>query len=94
MRKEDKRDILEAQVSRAHEAKQILDNILLQETFAAMERDILATMKRLKPNDTEGRDVCWRELRALERFKGKFKNYLITGEHAERSLIQVMRDFL
>ena len=92
MNKQDKQRILDAQVKRGTEAQHLLDNVLLQETFASMERDILSTMKRLKPNDAEGRDVCWRELRSLERFKGKFKGYLTTGEHAERSLMQLLRE--
>lgn len=92
MRKEDKSRILDAQIKRAAEAEKLWSNLLMQETFASMERDILATMKRLKPNDVEGRDTCWRELRAIERFKGKFKNYLFTGEQAEKSLVQIVRD--
>lgn len=91
MNKENKRRILDAQARRGEEAQRLLDNVLLQETFGAMERDILATMKRLKPNDEEGRDVCWRELRALERFKGKFRSYVATGENAQKGLLQLLK---
>ncbi len=91
MDKRDKQFILEAQIKRGEEAKAIFENVLQQETFAAMERDILSTMKRLKPNDVESRDVCWRELRALERHKAKYKNYLFTGEVAKKSLAQLIR---
>lgn len=92
MRNEEKRRILDAQILRGAEAEKLWENALLQETFGAMERDILSTMKKLKPDDMEGRDVCWRELRSLERFRNKFKMYIHTGKAAEKSLMQVLRD--
>ena len=83
---DEKRAKLEAKFRRGEEAKRILAEPILAETFLALEADIIKTMKYLKPNDKEGVDVCFRELRSLERLKQKLHDYVTYGEHAKTSL--------
>jgi hypothetical protein len=88
---DEKRAISEARKRRAEEAQRVWDMPIVQESLNSMERDIIRTMKALKPNDNEGRDACWRELRALEIHRKKFLDYLTTGE-AARSFLQTLKD--
>lgn len=94
MDKESRRRLLDAQVRRGEEAGRVLANPLVATAFTAMEADIINTMKRLKPDETDALDMCWRELRALERFRGRFKGYLQTGEQAKKTLMQTIKEKL
>lgn len=89
---EQKQSLLDARMRRGEEAERLLSNPLMKQAIDSMEREIIGTMKALKPNDAEGRDVCWRELRALERFYHKFRGYVQIGEQAKKSLMQKIRE--
>jgi hypothetical protein len=90
----DRKATIELQIRRGEEARALLDNQLLRQAIIGMERDIISGMKSLKPEDVEGRDAYWRELRALERFQRKFTGYIRTGETAKKSLVQRFKDSL
>jgi hypothetical protein len=92
--KRDREAALSARVKRGEEAKRLLSNELLKHTLASIEEEIIKTMKRLKPNDVDGRDTCWRELRAHERFKQKLETYATVGDESHKTLLQTIREHL
>jgi len=78
--------IFEARRQRGLEAQLILSNKLIEHAFNEMEKDATETLKRIKPNDIDGRDTAWRELRAVSRFKERFEQYVTLGKEAEKTL--------
>lgn len=91
---EEKEAVLDARFRRGEEAARLLAEPLLKQVLASMETDVISTMKSLRPNDMEGRDTCFRELRAVERFRRKLQEYVQSGQHAKKSLKQRIKDIL
>lgn len=85
---------LEERARRADEARLLMGNPMLKDALERMERDIVGTMKNLKPNDAEGLDAMWRELRALERFKQKLATTMAVGDEARKSLMQRAKELM
>lgn len=79
---------LQAKFNRGEEARKILENPLFIHAMEEMERDIVLAMKRLNAGDEKGRDTLWRELRALTRMRGKFTQYVNSGESAAKELFK------
>lgn len=86
MNDEEKRRNLEERVIKAQAAKQLWENDLFQESLAEMESDVMATMRRLQPDDIKGLETCWRELRAVWRHLDKVKRRIDAGSEAESVL--------
>lgn len=85
---ESRRAVLDKLMRRGDDAKRIMSDPLVVTALDSMEADIIASLKGLKAGDTEGRDTLWRELRAHERFKAKFANYIRSGALAAKEINQ------
>lgn len=87
----DSESILRQREQRGEEAKRLLDNPLLIEAFASVERDIMTELARLDTDNDKRQDALCRDLRALRRIKTKFDGYVSTGEAAKRTLLDVLK---
>jgi hypothetical protein len=74
-----------AEVTRGQRAQAILDDPLVEEAFAAIERECLAEWRRAPARDVEGRERLWVMLKMAERFKAHFISLvdsgILAGEH-------------
>lgn len=86
----DEEMILEDRIRRGEQAQRILQDDLVIKVLSDMEGDVINVLKALKPNDLEGRDAAWRELRAVERFRQKFDAMIASGNKS-RTLLERLR---
>ena len=67
----------------------ILDDPLVDEAFAAIERECLAEWRRAPARDVEGRERLWLMLKMAERLKAHFVNLIDSGRLAAERIAQL-----
>lgn len=87
----DKEEVLRARQQRGDEAKKLLENKLLVEAFASIERDIMLDLGRLDTENDKRQDALCRDLRSIRRIKARFEAYVTTGEAAKKTLLEVLK---
>lgn len=79
----------EERVARANDAKRILNDPMVVEAFASIERAIYEKWSRSLPADTDGRESCHRMLQGLHEFRNHFQRKLEDGRLAQHDLDRV-----
>ena len=82
---------LHAQKQRGIRAKQILDDELIKKAFHDIRESIFDKIAQSSFKQQDDREDCYRMLRAIESFEGKFKQYINTGKVAEDKLNPLMK---
>jgi hypothetical protein len=77
------------EVTRGQRARAILDDPLVDEAFAAIERECLAEWRRAPARDVEGRERLWLMLKMAERLKAHFVNLIDSGRLAAERIAQL-----
>jgi hypothetical protein len=77
------------EVTRGQRARALLDDPLVDEAFAAIERECLAEWRRAPARDVEGRERLWLMLKMAERFKAHFVNLIDSGRLAGERIAQL-----
>ncbi len=70
-------------IERAVRARAILEDELVAQAFAAIERRAHDGWAHSRPEDRELRERAYRELRALQAFKAEFEKLIRDGRLAE-----------
>jgi hypothetical protein len=79
-------------VSRGQRARAILDDPLVDEAFAAIERECLAEWRRAPARDVEGRERLWLMLKMAERLKAHFVSLVDSGKLAAERVAQLEKE--
>jgi hypothetical protein len=79
----------EVEISRGQRAQAILDDPLVGEAFAAIERECLAEWRRAPARDIEGRERLWLMLKMTERLKAHFVSLIDGGRLAGERVAQL-----
>jgi len=77
------------QRARGEEAKRLLENSILKETFATVEKEIIAAWQDSMGGEGVQREEAYRLLRALRRLKGVMESFMYTGEIARKDLLEI-----
>jgi hypothetical protein len=72
--------------ARGQRARAILEDELVAEAFAVLERRAQETWAHSLPADSEGRERAYRELRALQALRAELEAWIRDGKVAERAL--------
>lgn len=75
-------------IIRASRARQILDDPMIQEAFASVEKTMTDAWKTSPDTDAEGRERCFRALLGLRAFKAFFEIAIEAGQVAEHQAEQ------
>jgi hypothetical protein len=70
------------EISRGLRAQAILEDPLVGEAFATIERECIAEWRRAPARDVDGRERLWLMLKMAERFKAHFESVISNGKLA------------
>ncbi len=84
----------EIEVSRGVRARAILDDPLVAEAFAAIERECLAEWRRAPARDVEGRERLWLMLKMAERLRAHFESLIDGGRLAGERIAALKKERL
>jgi hypothetical protein len=76
----------QAAVDRAVKAKALLDNELLQEAFAAVEKGVFDKIKNSKPDEREARERLYLALGLAEEVQSLIRGWLGSGQIAAQNI--------
>jgi hypothetical protein len=79
-------DKLQASISRAARAEELLKNELLQEAFSKLENDYTAAWKTWPAADRNGRERLWQAVNVLGKVKDHLTRVVADGRLAQRQL--------
>jgi hypothetical protein len=74
---------------RANEAKELLENPLLEEAFAQVEQAYLADWRSSGLADLEGRERIWLAIKVLEEVKRHLRIVVESGTIAKRDIDRI-----
>ena len=74
---------------RSRRAQAILQDGLVVEALAAIERRAHSAWAHSRPDDAEGREAAYRDLRALQAFKAEFEAMIRDGQVADFDLAEI-----
>jgi hypothetical protein len=77
------------EVARGQRARAILDDPLVDEAFATIERECLGEWRRAPARDVEGRERLWLMLKMAERLKAHFVSLIDSGKLAAERIAQL-----
>jgi hypothetical protein len=84
-------DKLQRDIGRGARATELLKNELLQESFAALERDYIEAWKITPARDTDGRERLWQAVNIV----GKVRDHLVKvandGKLSQRHLNELVK---
>ncbi len=69
-----------AELNRASQARDLLENPLLQEALAAIEQEILDKWKKSSESQSEDRESLYLLLRSKQRFESILKQWISSGK--------------
>lgn len=81
-----------SEMARGERAQAILDDPLVGEAFAAIERECLAEWRSAPARDVEGRERLWLMLKLCERLKAHFERLIDSGKLAGERLAQLEKE--
>lgn len=76
----------EERLARASRAAALLNNELLTEAFAALERDYTAAWLNTKARDTDARERLWQAMQVTGKVKSHLKTVISDGKLAQREV--------
>jgi hypothetical protein len=82
---------LTQQVSRKHQAENLLKNELLNSAFDEIESTLMDSWKNSLAEDDTARNNAYLMYRLLQNLKSQFTRYVETGKMAERQLLEVRK---
>lgn len=80
---------LNAQRERGDRARRLMEDPLLQEGFAAIEKALLTALKDTKAEEAARRDDCWRSLKLLDNLKAHLVLAMGNGNAAAGELLRI-----
>lgn len=81
-------DTTEREIQRGERARQLLQDELLQEAFATIEKGLTEQWQNSPVRDKEAREKLWLTLRCLKLVHGHLHSTLETGVMAKATLAQ------
>jgi hypothetical protein len=79
------------QRARGAEARRLLENTMLKDAFASIEKSIIDDWLRTMPPEREIREELYRSVQNLGRIEMVLKSFLYTGEIAMKELLDIER---
>lgn len=80
---------LRKQQERGNQARELLENPILDEAFAKIEKYLRDSWEISKGGETERREDIWRSLKLLEGIKQEIKLIAANGKEAQRKLLEI-----
>ncbi len=80
---------LRRQAERARRAQDIMEDELVQEAFAELEKTIDTAWKTSIGDEREQRENAYIMYRLLQQFRSHFGQIINTGEHARKQLLEL-----
>jgi hypothetical protein len=84
-------DKLQAAIERGARAEALLQNELLQEAFAALERDYVEAWKLTPARDTDGRERLWQAINVVGKVRDHMVKVVNDGKLSQRHLSELAR---
>lgn len=81
-------DQLESEIRRGDHAASLLNDELLQEAFATIEREYTDQWLKSPARDAEGREKLYLMLKTLHRLQSELQSVLETGQVAKATLAE------
>jgi hypothetical protein len=82
----------DSEIARGERARAILDDPLVAEAFAAIERQCLEEWRAAPARDVEGRERLWLMLKLAERLRGHFESLVESGRLAGGRAVLLERE--
>jgi hypothetical protein len=76
----------QGRIERAHRANELLENPIAKRVLEEMEADMLAAWRKTEPGDTDGRELAYHRLAALDEFCTRLRNIVQDGTVASEEL--------
>jgi hypothetical protein len=76
-------DKLEADVTRANQARALLSNAMLNDAFETLRASYLKAWETTKYNDTDGRERLWQAIQIVGLVRGQLEAYVNDGKLAQ-----------
>ena len=76
----------------SNEARQVLENPLVQRFFSETETSLTEQWQASKPDQIEQREVAYRLLVLNRKFKQYFETFLANGEYAKQQLAEIEKE--
>lgn len=70
----------EQKIARAGRAKELLDNELMQEVLAAIEKEVIDLWEACPSRDAQGKEALWQLYKTSKKFRNILAGYIATGE--------------
>lgn len=83
---------LHEQVSRAEQARTLLEHPLLVQAFQSMKDEVIEQWQKAPAHDVAGREKLWLTLKLLDKLQGSLRQTVETGKVARKSLLQRAAD--
>lgn len=83
---------LHEQVTRADEARTLLEHPLLAQAFQSMKDEVIEQWQKAPAHDVAGREKLWLTLKLLDKLQGTLRQTVETGKVARKSLLQRAAD--
>lgn len=81
---------MQQELDLSEQARQLIENPLLQQFFADTEQRMVTVWKNSKPEDIDGREQVFRYLAVLQDFRAYLTRYLADPAFAEAELERMM----
>ena len=78
-------------VTRAAQAKALLENELIAEAFARLDADYLAAWRASAPRDTDARERLWLAIQVAGKVREHLASVVANGRLAQAELAQLVR---
>ena len=80
--------------ARGHNAFSLLENELLQETLAAIDKEVMEQWIACPARDKEGKEALWQLIKTSRKFKDILTGYIQTGKLATENMKRFEKESL
>jgi len=80
---------LNIDLSRAQQARQLIESELLNEAFVKLESDYVATWKQTPPSDQDSRERLWQAVQTVTKVRDHLSAVIENGKLAQAELKQL-----
>ena len=77
---------IQADLIRAARARELLDNVLLEEALSVIEADVVKLWGESPQRDKEGKEALWQLYKTAQKFRGLLRGYVESGKYAQSEL--------
>jgi len=81
---------LNIDLSRAQQARQLIENELLTEAFVKLESDYIAAWRQTPPNDADSRERLWQAVQTVAKVRDHLSAVIEDGKLAQAELKQLV----